>query len=183
MDGSTSRPYLHRYLTNRSCRGRDARLQPQHTHRYSGAASPHPPTSTTAEKEDPEEAAAGSDRLRMPSPGPAALLVAAVFLWWSAAGALADGGNGTVCLCTGPQCVPPCPVPGTTSPTQFPFCPQRPAAVGPFPWEQQPPAAPRSGSGFPQDAGFLAAAASCPGSTATRLAVAAACSALLLLLH
>ncbi|VAH55676.1 unnamed protein product [Triticum turgidum subsp. durum] len=122
----------------------------------------------------------------MPSARPAALLVAAVFLWWSGAGALADG-NGTVCLCTGPQCVPPCPVPGTTPPTtspmQFPFCPQRPPAVGPFPWEQQPPASPRSGSGFPQDAGFLAAAAASPTSTSAWLAVAALWSAFLLLLH
>ncbi|KAF7026757.1 hypothetical protein CFC21_038853 [Triticum aestivum] len=126
----------------------------------------------------------------MRSPRPAVLLSAAAWLWMllSAAGALADGnGNGTVCLCTGPQCVPPCPVTGTpptTSPTQFPFCPQRPPAVGPFPWEQQPPASPRSGSGFPQDAGFLAAAAASPTSpAATRLAVAALCSAFLLLLH
>ncbi|XP_037403739.1 uncharacterized protein LOC125547446 [Triticum urartu] len=123
----------------------------------------------------------------MPSARPAVLLVAALCLWWSATGALADGGNGTVCLCTGPQCVPPCPVPGTpptTSPTQFPFCPQRPPAVGPFPWEQQPPASPRSGSGFPQDAGFLAAAAASPArNPAAWLAVAALCSAFLLLLH
>ncbi|KAF7026688.1 hypothetical protein CFC21_038783 [Triticum aestivum] len=126
----------------------------------------------------------------MPCPRPAVLLSAAAWLWLflSAAGALADGGNGTVCLCTGPRCVPPCPVPGTTppttSPTQFPFCPQRPPAVGPFPWEQQPPASPRSGSGFPQDAGFLAAAAASPTrNPAAWLAVAAVCSALLLLLQ
>nr|XP_040243146.1 uncharacterized protein LOC120961799 [Aegilops tauschii subsp. strangulata] len=73
------------------------------------------------------------------NPSPAVLLVVAVWLWLllSASGALADGGNGTVCMCMGPQCVPPCPVPGTptptTSPTQFPFCPQRPPEVGPFP--------------------------------------------------
>ena len=111
------------------------------------------------------------DRGRMPSARPAVLLVAALCLWWSATGALADGGNGTVCMCTGPQCVPPCPVPGTpptTSPTQFPFC----------------PASPRSGSGFPQDAGFLAAAAASPArNPAAWLAVAALCSAFLLLLH
>ncbi|KAM3198584.1 hypothetical protein ACQJBY_073629 [Aegilops geniculata] len=177
-----SRLYLPRYLTNRSCRGRDARLQLQ------GAASPHPPThfrGARRKNKIPQERRPASDPGKMPSARPAVILFAAVFLWWSAAGALADGGNGTVCLCTGPQCVPPCPVPPTTSPTQFPFCPQRPAAVGPFPWEQQPPASPRSGSGFPQDAGFLAAAAAAsPASTAAAwLAVAAVCSAFLLLLQ
>ena len=73
------------------------------------------------------------------NPSSAVLLVVAAWLWLllSASGVLADGGKGTMCLCMGPQCVPPCPVPGTptptTSPTEFPFCPQRPPAVGPFP--------------------------------------------------
>nr|BAJ92374.1 predicted protein [Hordeum vulgare subsp. vulgare] len=70
------------------------------------------------------------------SPRAAVMLVAGAWMWLlllSADGARADGGNGTVCLCTGPQCVPPCPVPGTptptvTSPTQFPFLPA--AAAG-----------------------------------------------------
>ncbi|KAE8780048.1 Fhb1-1 [Hordeum vulgare] len=125
------------------------------------------------------------------SPRAAVMLVAGAWMWLlllSADGALTDGGNGTVCLCTGPQCVPPCPVPGTpptvTSPTQFPFCPQRPPAIGPFPWEQQPSSTPTPRSGFPQDAGFLAAAATArPTRTAPWLAVAAVCSAFLLLLQ
>jgi hypothetical protein len=110
---------------------------------------------------------------------PAALLVAAaVWLWWSAAGALADNGTTTTCLCTGPQCFPPCP---TTQ--QFPFCPpQQPASLVPFPWQSAPP---KAGEFIPQDPGFLAAAASWRGKTAAAgwLLVAVVCSGVLLLLQ
>ncbi|CAM0879281.1 unnamed protein product [Alopecurus aequalis] len=110
----------------------------------------------------------------MPSLRPAALLAAAVLLWWSAARALADNGS-TACLCTGPVCVPPCP----TTP-QFAFCPPRqPASLVPFPWQSAPP----KNEFIPQEPGFLAAADACRGWTAAAwMPVVSVCSAFLLLL-
>ncbi|XP_047060396.1 uncharacterized protein LOC124667112 [Lolium rigidum] len=110
---------------------------------------------------------------------PAALLaVAAVWLWWSAAVALADNGTTTACLCTGPQCFPPCP----TTP-QFPFCPpQPPPSLVPFPWQSS--SSPKSGEFIPQEPGFLAAAATWRGRTAAAwMQVGVVASAFLVLLR
>jgi hypothetical protein len=87
--------------------------------------------------------------LRRPA---AALLVAAVWLW---SASCAAGDDGSISL------LPP------AAPSQFPFCPVRPAgaSTGPFPWMTPPP----STATFPQDPGFLPSGA-CPASASGAVA-------------
>ncbi|KQK02366.1 hypothetical protein BRADI_2g01041v3 [Brachypodium distachyon] len=169
LSGSCScnyRPMILVYLSSRLCR--PATYQPFNTYSLQQGASASPTKGFSRRRRSGELA-----RRKMPSLRSALLLAAAaVWLWWSAAGALADDSDGGASF---PFLAPP------TSP--FPFCPPRPAtpsSTAPFPWAPAPPRAAQ----FPQDPGFLAAAAACRGTTAMAAAAAwvtvvALCSAFL----